>query len=383
MSNSIIWHGFDHQWKSTPHRLNGFGNYLDPVTTDPSGRATAQCTALMKIGQNGDKADAFTNVLGVESDVLQFVHGEETCIAAASMGFRNELGNVSVRRQLALPGGAQIAAAAILRGFEVRWQAVGDYDRGYYTRGFGFQLLNQRLSGNEFSFVAHCFIFPDHGPDLPPPLRKVIEEYRYSMKVYYTILFGAADKVRFTTGLEGIPTSFVQYSYDRDLPKYVLDGAGEPAASVQASMSGATRDFNQAFVAIRGFRWEVLPSELDKLGKILSIGRRKDGRYLRLLKASINQSNYNPGTGQISFNAELGFTNDGLASNPFHARHELFATLVQLQDPEAQTRAMRVHNFLDKQAVKDGATASQSVTVGGDRRSRRRGARRQAAGTAS
>lgn len=316
-----IWQGFNYEWRHYAHRLNRFGSFLEDFDLAADGRLAGYYVTRLRVGAIQDAADATTMVLGVHSTVLHYLHGFVTYQLVGKVGSPQ----VQEKNELAIPlpafPGESLIATPLLRGFDLRCTS---FEQGLHTQGFGFELTRPYVRANHLYFTPRLSIFPNTSPD---PLTRTPETYSYVMTIFYTVIYAVAGQAHFTLGSSVAPTVMIRHTG----PRLYQEG---PA---QAHLSGQGGGFfNQGFVGVRGFRWELLPWRQT----------RHDGRYLRSLRCFVAEPSYDPLSGRATFLAHMWFSNHGGMAYGFDAVHELFATLVQFSDDQASLFRDSLYNGL-------------------------------------
>lgn len=299
-NGTAIWQGFEVTWLRTPHRLNRLGSWLEDIEHDEAGtRGTAR--ARLTVGRVPDRGRARTWVAAFSAPDVCFVDAELEVELGAGVG-REALhrgGPVTHPLMGAAPG----ASTVVLRGFEL---ACTSHPAGVHTQGLGMRIAELRIGRGALSFVPEILVHANNSPD---PLTTWSGEYRYRVRMFYTVILGAPGALVASPRHDDEACASIAHASERP-PLLSRRTQGRPG-------------FENGVTALRGFWFQQRGRE----------GWRRDGRYLRQLEARVEDRAYDPNDGSIAWHPRCWFSNSGLVRYPVRAEHHLWTTLLQFRDP--------------------------------------------------
>ena len=308
-TRAALWQGFSYCWRKDPHRLTHVTSEVSGFADlDDGGRQGVRFRhrAALAVGDFPDQGDIVSFVTRVGSPDLRFVHGSATSRLSGPIGQELRATGAPITVELPFPNGTALTAAVVLRGFSVDVVSRPD---GYTARGFGGGLTGESLAGRTFGFRPTFFVHLDNVPDRPAQAGG--GDVVYDVTVHYSVLAARQGRAAFvTTGPDPIDYT------DADIgPRPVLHVA-------RGNGGGA---FAHAAFGIRRFEWNL--DEVHPLGL--------DGRYVRLVHNYVATTSYAPGSGEAACHVVRWFSNEGLVSLAFAARHQMDLLLVQIADGPA------------------------------------------------
>lgn len=330
-SGTTIWQGFDHSWKKTSHRLNRFGSYVRGVNFDSNypdlgGIVSGERRYIFKVGAYNDEGTVKQRRRYIKTSALRFYHdavSSEDLVASGKLGELKRVSHVVEVDLEELGFSADSIVTPILRGFQLKSES---YDAGYNTRGFAIRLIPLEKVGSLYRFEARFFIHPEHAPDRPLaswlPLGDDCgdcDTYKYSAKVYYTLVVADAEDANFVEPQDGPTNEYSQYVKMSPGKKPSLKSYEDREVKING-YSG----FEKGFVAIQGFHWHL--RDWDK--------SKKDGRYIRQLQMHLGHQSYDRYSGDMTFTTNMYFSNQSMVPKGFDAKFMMWATLIQFNDPQ-------------------------------------------------
>lgn len=304
-NGTAVWQGFEFTWLRTPHRLNRLGSWLDELEHDSEGtRGTAR--ACLTVGRVPDRGRARTWLAAFSAPDVRFVDGELELELAARVGEEALQRGELVRH--ALDGAAPEASTVILRGFEL---VCTSHPAGVHAQGLGMRLGGLRAGGGWVSFVPEFLVHANNSPD---PLTTWSGEYRYRVRMLYTVVLGAPGAL--AASVPRNDTACVALDHGRERPALgPFEARGRPG-------------FENGVIALRGFWFQQRHQG----------GSKRDGRYLRQLEARVEERSYDPRRGCAEWHPHCWFSNAGMVSYPVRAEHRLWTTLLQFRSPTCVRR---------------------------------------------
>jgi hypothetical protein len=351
---AALWQGFDHRWRSHPHRVNRFGSWLQEQSvqiggTPPVATVSGERVSHMRYGDTngGDIVDtavfAAPLMFTDQPSALTCLHGAASIEFSAARGVRSSL--LANPLEQILPAG--VTATAVLRGFDI--VCLNAPNEGFHTRGFGFGIRDLTVTPvavptggqvTKLSFRPEFMIWPDRSPDtfnIGP------DAYTYRLTMFYTVLWAPIGRLKVAFG-----------SYDSG-ELVDVDASASPIRAFRSIAGQAGGVFPRSALGLRGFQFE-LPEHK---------GTVHDGRYLRHLRFFVEPAGYSAQTGAADYYANVFFTNIREAaprwSYDFDIRFTLDSTLIQFVSPvgSAQRRFEQVIDPADDDQVE------QPFTLGG------------------
>lgn len=300
---TFLWKGFDHFWGKYGHRIGNHASFVsDQSITDTAGviRAKGQAVMKLSVGKNGDYAQprvlynfVYARKIGVarghvaftfRSDIIPGLFPVQSAAHVLTKQWRQSLLTPALRY------GTFDHYAAVLQGFDVTVQCPDDQrvcQPASWLRDFGIALDNCALQGTEYACDTHLYLHRYHAPDA---LRGLPKSVLYQVKVYYTLLGGAAadfastaaTPVRMQARLKDDNPVLIQH--ERVTGQCRVTDAGCSAAG--------GRRYEVATMGILGFRYQLnrLPDGPPALG-----------RYMKRVTFQLTDLAYDPNSGTMDY----------------------------------------------------------------------------------
>ncbi|MBU0506885.1 hypothetical protein KJ708_12930 [bacterium] len=326
---TILWHGFQHAWDKTPHRLNKFGSYFRSIDYEPNddltgGMLTAERRSIFKVGAYDDEGDVKikgqilkTSVLGIYHDYL-----DEDCLQVSGDVGDSDSVTCEVSLDLEEIGFEDYDnITVVLRGFQL-WSS--SYDMGYNSRGFAVRVIPVAQTEQAYTFDAYFYVYPEHSPDRPMwdddcNDGNHCESYKYEARIYYTVI-----GVREQDGHVVAASSLGTNSYSQEITMYPFKTPPLASTSLRQAEIQGEPGFEHGIVGIQGFKW--------KLNSWSSTS--DDGRYIRDLRSYITSVDYSSQTGAVDFYTTMYFSNESAWPYGFDVDFTMWNTLIQFNDAQ-------------------------------------------------
>lgn len=321
---TLIWQGFHHKWKKTPHRLNRIGSYFRNLSYDEQAdELTGEHRAIFRVGAYDDTGSVKSTGTFVKSGVLGIYEGyvDDSCLHVSGEVGKSASVKCAQNVDLTEAGLADYdRVAVILRGFQL---TATSYSAGYNTRGFSVRVLPGEHSRDTYEFDAYFYVHPEHSPDRPQLddgcwKDDRCKRYRYEGRIYYTLI-GINDEDGALIEADNETNEYEQRI--KMSPGEVPDRA--PEYMREARLYGEP-GLRHGIVAIQGFSWHL--ADWSNVWK--------EGRYIRDLEMNVSHIDYDPAEGRAEFLTNMYFSNSGALPLGFAATFKMWNTLIQFDDKD-------------------------------------------------
>lgn len=257
---TIIWNGFHHIWKKTPHRLNKFGSYFRNIEYDDGyNELVGERRSLFKVGAFNDTGTVKIKGQFIKSSYLGIHEGyvKENCLKVS--GKMGQSATVRCHKSINL---AKIGfeefdqVTVILRGFQL---TEISYSSGFNTRGFAIRVIPIDHNAETFDFDVLLSVHPEHAPDRPLPSWLPLgddcgkcDSYTYAGRIYYTVI-GISNENGNLIDARAKGTNFYsQYvkMFPNKTPSYANT---ELMETVIVGLPG----YDHGIIALQGFKWQL------------------------------------------------------------------------------------------------------------------------------